>query len=147
MTSSNVWDYFCHINLKCISVWNHFEHYVKFISGPFLTYILGGQPPPAPMLPPPVKGFAPPSKSPFSLKMSKNHTEIAGNQFWGTQKFPQNFSGEGRPDPPKIFNFPLFPAHVLVKMFNKSVFVVGPSTEKSLKKALIYIINQGNNTQ
>ena len=38
------------------------------------------------MLAPPVKGFSPPSKSPFSLQrlqMSKNHTEIAGNQFWG----------------------------------------------------------------
>ena len=65
------------------------------------------------LAPPPVKGFPPPSKSPFSLKMSENHTEIAGNQLQGAQK-SKKFYGGGPPDPPKVFISPLFPAHALI---------------------------------
>ncbi len=76
------------------------------------------------MLAPPLKGFGPPSNVPFCLKMSDNHAESSK-----IQKFP----GGGPPDPPKGNTSPLF-------LFSlKSLFVVGPSTEKSLKKALSLI--------
>jgi hypothetical protein len=61
--------------------------------------------------------------------MSENHAEIAqikSRELKNTKKF----SGRGPPDPPKGNTSPLF-------LFSlKSLFVVGPSTEKFLKKAL-----------
>ena len=88
-------------------------------------------PPPAPVLAPPLKGFGPPSKSPFYLKMSENHVKIAGNQVVRAQKY-KNFLGR-TPRPPKRYTSP----HFLFSL--KSLFVVGSSTEKSLKEALSHI--------
>ena len=80
------------------------------------------KPPPPYVAPPPL--FGPPV--PFCLKMSENHAEIAGNQVWGAQKY-------NPPPPPKGNTSPLL-------LFSlKSLFVVGPSTEKSLKKALCHL--------
>ncbi len=82
--------------------------------------------------PPPTKGFCPPPlvKVPFCLKMSEFHAEIAGNEVLGSSKI-QIFSGGGPLERvPKSVYFSTF-------LFSlKSLFVVDPFTEKSLKKAL-----------
>jgi hypothetical protein len=55
--------------------------------------------------------------------MSENHVKVAGNQVWRAQKY-KTFLGED-PQTPKRYTSPLF-------LFSlKSLFVVGPSTEKS----------------
>ena len=79
-----------------------------------------------PVLAPPLKGFCPLVKVAFYLKMSENHAKIAGNQVWGAQKY-KNVLGEDPPRPPKRYTSPLFLSSL------KSLFVVGPSTEKSLR--------------
>ena len=101
-------------------------------AGPLLTYILGGSKPPSPYVGPPSKGFwhtppPPPSKSPFSLKMCKNHTEIAGNHP-GELKNSKIFLLEDPQTTLKSLFRHFFP---LKPLSDKSVFVVGSSTEKS----------------
>jgi hypothetical protein len=61
--------------------------------------------------------------------MSKNHAEIVEIKS-RELKNTKTFSGRGPQDPPKGNTSPPF-------LFSlKSLFVLGPSTEKSLKKAL-----------
>ena len=86
-----------------------------FNIGPLLTNTQGAKVPPAPMLHSPVKGFAPPpSKSPFSLKMSTNHTEISPRNHPGELKNSKKFLGEDPQTHLKSLFPHCFPAHALI---------------------------------
>ena len=106
------------------------------MTGPFLTYILEGPKPPQPQCwPPPTEGFwPPPVKVPFGLKISEYLAEIAGNQVQPVQNYKNFLRGIRRPSKKCVLRQPFSSAHVI----EKSLIVLGPSTEKFLKKALTY---------